>query len=149
MKGSANILGGELVLKVLGVHSDKFFVRPTVHSVSMFNKEGNPSNDLSMRLENNKFLHICGDNDWAFLALQLLEPIKDEAKRITKLVQDRKADTPTIKAVMLGKNDKRIMDVYFGGKGKCERILGLPVIVTDELNEVTFLVEDTNCLPFS
>ena len=115
----------------------------------MFNKEGNPSNDLSMRLENNKFLHICGDNDWAFLALQLLEPIKDEAKRITKLVQDRKAYTPTIKAVMLGKNDKRIMDVYFGGKGKCERILGLPVIVTDELNEVTFLVEDTNCLPFS
>ena len=148
MKGSANILGGELVLKVLGVHSDQFFVRPTVHSVSMFNKEGNPSNDLSMKLENNKFLHICGDNDWAFLALQLLEPIKDEAKRIMMLVQDRKVNTPAIKAVMLGKNDKRIMDVYFGGKGKCEKILGLPIIATDKLDEVTFLVEDTNSIPF-
>lgn len=148
MKGSANILGGELVLKVLGVHSDQFFVRPTVHSVGMFNKEGNPSNDLSMKLENNKFLHICGDNDWAFLALQLLEPIKDEAKRIMMLVQDRKVNTPAIKAVMLGKNDKRIMDVYFGGKGKCERILGLPVLTTEHLNEVSFLIEDTHELPF-
>lgn len=141
-------MSGELSLKVLGVHSDKFFVRPTVNSVSTFNKEGNPSNDLSMRLENNKFLHICGDNDWAFLALELLEPIKDEAKRILKMVQDRKSETPSIKAVMLGKNDKRIMDVYFGGRNKCERILGLPVIATNELNEVTFLVEDTNTLPF-
>ena len=130
----------------MSVYSDKFFVRPSHYSLS---NDDRPTNDLSMRVGNNEFFHICGDNDWAFLALQLLEPIKDEAKRITKLVQDRKADTPTIKAVMLGKNDKRIMDVYFGGKGKCERILGLPVIVTDELNEVTFLVEDTNCLPFS
>lgn len=141
-------MGGELALKVIEVYSDKFFVRPTVHSVSILNKEGNPSNDLSMRLENNKFLHICGDNDWAFLALELLEPIKNEAVRITKLVQDRKTETPTIKAVMLGKNDKRIMDVYFGGKGKCERILDLPVITTNNLNEVKFLVEDTNFIPF-
>lgn len=147
MKGSAKILGGELAIKIAKVRSDPSFVRPNIYSVAMGSKE--PSNDLTMISSTNETLHICGDNDWAFLALQLLEPIKDEAKRITKLVQDRKAETPTIKAVMLGKNDKRIMDVYFGGKGKCERIIGLPVIVTDELNEVTFLVEDTNYLPFS
>lgn len=95
-----------------------------------------------------EFLHICGDNDWAFLALDLLEPIMNEAKKIMKLVQNRKKQTPTIKAVILGKNDKRIMDVYFGGKGKCEKILGLPIIATDKLDEVTFLVEDTNSIPF-
>ena len=43
---------------------------------------------------------------------------------------------------MLGVNDKRIMDVYFGGYDKCKRILGIPVIVTNELNKVSFLVED-------
>ncbi len=144
MKGSANILGGELAIKVAKVRSDFSFVRPDIYSVT--NEE--PSNDLTMISSTNETLHICGNNDWAFLALELLEPIKNEAKRITKLVQDRKAETPTIKAVMLGKNDKRIMDVYFGGKGKCERILGLPVITTDNLNEVTFLVEDTNSIPF-
>lgn len=144
MKGSANILGGELAIKIAKVRSDFSFVRPDIYSVT--NQE--PSNDLTMISSTNETLHICGNNDWAFLALELLEPIKNEAKRITKLVQDRKAETPTIKAVMLGKNDKRIMDVYFGGKGKCERIIGLPVIVTDSLNEVTFLVEDTNSIPF-
>ena len=140
MKGSANILGGELSVKIKSIRSDKYFVRPW--------NECDVSNDLTMVLDNNEFLHICGNNDWAFLALQLLEPVKDEAKRITKLVQDRKADTPTIKAVMLGKNDKRIMDVYFGGKGKCDRILGLPVLTTEHLNEVSFLIEDTHELPF-
>ena len=144
MKGSAKYLGGELAIKVAKVRSDFSFVRPDIYSVT--NQE--PSNDLTMISSTNETLHICGNNDWAFLALELLEPIKNEAKRITKLVQDRNAETPTIKAVMLGKNDKRIMDVYFGGKGKCERIIGLPIIVTDNLNEVTFLVEDTNSIPF-
>lgn len=141
-------MSGELALKIIKVYSDKFFVRPSEHSINSFNKDKTPSNDLSMVMENNKTLHICGDNDWAFLALELLEPIKNEAKRITKLVQDRKAETPTIKAVTLGKNDKRIMDVYFGGKGKCDRILGLPVLTTEHLNEVSFLIEDTHELPF-
>ena len=141
-------MSGELAFKVLKVYSDKFFVRPSEFSISLFSKDKTPSNDLSMKIENNQTLHICGDNDWAFLALELLEPIKKEAKRIVELVQDRKGEKPNIKAVMLGKNDKRIMDVYFGGKGKCDRILGLPVIVTDNLNEVTYLVEDTNSIPF-
>ena len=130
---------GELSLKVKSVYSDKWFVRPLSDT---------PENDLSMRLENNEVFHICGDNDWAFLALELLKPIKNEANKIMRLVQDRKTENPRIKAVMLGKNDKRIMDVYFGGKGKCDRIFGLPVIETDELNKVKFLVEDTY-LPFS
>ena len=138
-------MGGELGLKVMSVYSDSGFVRPSQYHL---NSKGIITNDLSMKGVDGEFLHICGDNDWAFLALDLLEPIMNEAKKIMKLVQNRKKQTPTIKAVMLGKNDKRIMDVYFGGKGKCERILGLPVIVTDELNEVTFLVEDTNSIPF-
>lgn len=129
----------------MSIYSDNGFVRPSQYHL---NSKGIITNDLSMKGADGEFLHICGDNDWAFLALDLLEPIMNEAKKITKLVQDRKTQTPIIKAVILGKNDKRIMDVYFGGKGKCEKILGLPIIATDKLDEVTFLVEDTNSIPF-
>lgn len=134
-------MGGELSLKVEHVYSDSDFVRPTNFS---FRNAGIVSNDLSMTLEHDGCLHICGNNDWAFLALELLKPIKDEAMKIMGTVQDRLAEYPKIKAVMLGKNDKRIMDVYCGGKGKCDKLFGMPVIETDELNEVKFLVKDTN-----
>lgn len=138
-------MGGELSFKVKSVYSDRDFVRPSHYSLG---DVGTASNDLSISLGNNEYFHICGNNDWAFLALELLRPIKDEANKIMESIKCRKSEAPSIKAVMLGKNDKRIMDVYFGGKDKCNRILGLPVIVTDELNEVKFLVEDTY-LPFS
>ena len=127
-------MGGELVLKVKMVKSDNDFIRP-------FDFCGEIANDLTMITENDEFLHICGSNDWAFLVLELLEPIKKEAKKIIEVIKQNKPNT-SIKAVMLGRNDKRIMDVYFGGKGKCDRILGLPVVETKEANCIKFLVEE-------
>ena len=140
------MFSGELGLKIMSVRSDRYFVRPSYYSL---NNEHEASNDLSMQLEGGGLFHICGDNDWAFLALDLLKPIKNEAKKFVEAVQDRKNKSPKIKAVMLGKNDKRIMDVYFGGRDKCDKILGIPVIETDNLNEVEFLVEDTYIPPFN
>ena len=140
------MFGGELGFKVISVYSDKDFVRLSYYSLSNGTEV---SNDLSMHLYDGGHFHICGNNDWAFLALDLLKPIKDEAKKIVKTVHDRKNKSPKIKAVMLGKNDKRIMDVYFGGRGECDKILGIPVIETDNFNEVEFLVEDTYISPFN
>ena len=40
------------------------------------------------------------------------------------------------------------MDVYFGGKNKCNRIFGLPVITSDNLNEVSFLTNLEEEIPF-
>lgn len=131
-------MGGELTLKVKKVRSSYDFVRPSYDI----------SNDLTMILGENEYLHICGENDWAFLALELLEPINVAAREIVELVHRKKSETD-IKAVMLGRNDKRIMDVYFGGKDKCQRICDLPIITTDNLNEVTFLIEEVDEIPFS
>lgn len=124
-------MDGELTLKVKRVCSSHDFVRPSYDI----------SNDLTMILGEGGYLHICGENDWAFLALELLEPIKVAAKEIIELVEHKKRETD-IKAVMLGRNDKRIMDVYFAGKDKCQRICGLPIITTDNLNEIAFLVKE-------
>ena len=142
-------MGGELAFKVEKIFSDKYFVRPSEYSISLFNNEGTPSNDLSIKIQNGGYLHICGDNDWAYLALEILEPIKQEAIKLLEIITKRKSENPSIKAIMLGKNDKRIMDVYFGGKDKRERIFGIPVMTTDKFNEITFLIEDTDVvLPF-
>ena len=130
---------GELSLNIKSVYSDNWFVRPTEYSMS---NDDNATNDLVMESDIGERLYICGNNDWAFLALELLNPIKKEANRIIELIQERIREDSNIKAVMLGVNDKRIMDVYFGGHDKCKRILGIPVIITNELNKVSFLVED-------
>ena len=141
-------MGGELSFKIKSVYSDRDFIRPSRYSINTLNNEYEPTNDLSMQSDDGNYFHICGNNDWAFLALDLLKPIKDEAKSIIQCVKERKEKNPDIKAVMLGKNDKRIMDIYFGGKGRCDKIVGLPVITTEQLNEVKFLVEKEIFVPF-
>ena len=141
-------LGGELSFKIKSVYSDRDFIRPSRYSINTLNNKYEPTNDLSMQLDDGNYFHICGNNDWAFLALDLLKPIKDEAKSIIQCVKERKEKNPDIKAVTLGKNDKRIMDIYFGGKGRCDKIVGLPVITTEQLNEVKFLVEKEIFVPF-
>lgn len=133
-------MGGELSVNVKMVRSDKYFVRPW--------NDCDISNDLTMVLGDSEFLHICGDNDWAFLALELLEPILNEGKKIVKLITEAKASKPKLRAVVLGKNDKRIMDVYHGGRGKCEKVLGIPILTSERLDEITFLVEEDGELPF-
>lgn len=133
------IIGGELGLNILKVSSDRSYVRPDEERIS---------NDLTMHLTDGGYFHICGDNDWAFLAIELLEPIKAEVKSIMQKVKKYRENGVNIKAIVLGRNDKRIMDVYFGGKNKCDKIFGIPVITSDKHDLFECLVEYTDELPF-
>lgn len=135
----------EIGLKIERVETDKHFVRP---SEFFWDKDYRLMTDLILHEGEGKRVYICGSNDWAFLALDLTEPIKEEAKRILKGIQERKEQYPKLKAIELGKNDKRILDVFYGGRDKCKMIYGLPVIESDDINKVGYLVEDNFELPF-
>lgn len=147
LRGSDYIFGGELGFKVKSIIPDRYFVRPTEACISLLNDKKEPCNDLSLKFDGGT-LHICGDNDWAFLALEILKPIKEEALKIIETAHRLKSENKYIRAFALGKNDKRIMDVFMGGKDKCKEILGLPVIVSDEFNEVSGLIDYIEILPF-
>ena len=135
----------EIGLKIERVETDKHFVRP---SEFFLDKDYRLMTDLILHDGEGNKTYICGSNDWAFLALDLIEPIKEEAKRILKNIQERKEQYPKLKAIELGKNDKRILDVFYGGRDKCKRIYGLPIIESDVLNKVGYLVEENYELPF-
>lgn len=137
-------MGGEVVFKILSVKSDHWFVRP--------DKSYGRGNDLSMKTEDGWF-HICGDNDWGYLALQLLEPIYKEAEKILAAIDNSikvsKSENNNIRIIELGRNDKRIMDIRFGGKDKCTQINGIPVIVKDDVeNHIGYLIDYEAELPF-
>lgn len=133
------IIGGELGFDILKVSSDMRYIRPNDEKIS---------NDLTMHTIDGNFFHICGNNDWAFLALELLEPIKKEAKNIIQKVKNYIDSGINIKAIILGRNDKRIMDVYFGGRNKCEKIFGIPIIISDKKDLFEVLVEYEEHLPY-
>jgi len=143
MKEVMIIIGGELVINIKQVYSDPSFVRPKDLDFYAGSKY---CNDLSILDKDGSTLHICGDNDWGFLALELLKQIKIEAKRILEEILEEKRKVK-VAAVMLGRNDKRILDIYFGGKDTCKMIYGIPVIETENLNEIKYLTA-YNDLPF-
>lgn len=131
--------------RIKRVYLDRYSERP--YSSPSESAEG-ITNDLHIVTDKEECLHICGENDWAFLALDLLRPIREEARKIVETIEAKKREDKSIKAVALGKNDKRIMDIYFGGKDKCDKIRGLPVVNADEPNTIAFLVEKEEEYPF-
>jgi len=120
----------------------------------------NPCVDLTIKDSNNNYLHICGNNDWGYLALEILNPIKESAENLIEDVKERIArigDKPEV--IMLGINQQRIMDIYHGGKGKCTEISGIPIARTEKLKEFRFCgnihdkgIDENNvnavCMPF-
>lgn len=123
-------MGGELAINVEKVSIDE--------AISTFD-----NTDLRIVDKDGHILFICGKNDWAFLMLEALEPVKKRARDIVMKIGE-KIQENKIEAVVLGKKEKRDMDVFFGGEGKCNRILGFPVIESKEETCFKFLVEDKN-----
>lgn len=141
-------MNGELNITVKRLLLDRSVVRSDYFDSIVYSDGDAQFNDLSMEGENGEVLHICGKNDWAFLALDLLKPIKKEAEKIIKTVEFAKKHN-SVGAVVLGKNDKRIMDIYFGGKDSCTNILNIPVIFSEERDKVVCLIEPiTPEIPF-
>lgn len=139
---------GEIGVNVKEILHTRGMVRPNFYDCIPYGEDNEFFNDLSIMEESGECLHICGKNDWAFLALDILKPFKEEAEKIIKTVENSKK-SKCIGAVVLGKNDKRIMDVYFGGKDSCTSILGIPVVLSDVRDKVMCLVEPEEAeIPF-
>ena len=131
------IIGGELGINVKRVYSDNGFIRPGELYWSISKKYGN---DLSMEDIDGSHLHICGDNDWAYLAVDLLKPLLREANKlyleISKNIEKMKPEV-----VVVGKNDFRMLDVLHMVRDTEEGISiirNVPIVKGNFLNGVKF-----------
>lgn len=123
-------MGGELGIDIKNIGNSGNMVHPFGRD---HNLDGNACIDLSIYDKNGAVLHICGNNDWGYLALKMLQPIFKEAENLIMDVKERISrigDKP--EAIILGLNQQRIMDIYTGGKGKCTEIAGIPVARSTE-----------------
>lgn len=127
-------MGGELGIKIKSVATSSDMTHPYT------DYRDTACIDLSMYDENGSVLHICGDNDWGYLALDLLKPILKEAENLITDVKTRISrigDRP--EAIILGLNQQRIMDIYYGGKGKCTEIAGIPIARSKEIKAFRYV----------
>ena len=120
-------MGGELGIKIKTVRTDGI-------------EKSGKGIDLTMISEDGQYLHICGDNDWGYFALDMLKPIYKYAEDLIGDVKTRIArigDKP--EAIILGINQQRVMDIYCGGKGKCTEIAGIPIARSNEIKAFRYV----------
>ena len=86
--------------------------------------------DLSLFGDDNHWLHICGDNDWGYLSLEVIKPILQEANsiycEILKNIDDRKPEV-----ILVGRNEFRMLDILHiarDGEEGISIIKGIPVV---------------------
>lgn len=128
------IIGGELCFKVAKVYSDRSFIRPD-------GKFGFSGNDLSMMNTDKEYLHICGENDWGYLAVELLKPLLQEANKLYIEISSQ-VDNLNPEVILVGKNDFRLLDILHTVRDSefgISVIKGVPVVKGDFLNGVKYL----------
>lgn len=137
-------MGGELCINVKLVKSDNHFVKP-------FNSN-NPSNDLTMVDEDGKYLHICGNNDWAYFAAELLKPVLKTGQELySEIFTKVSKDNPEV--VLVGRNEFRLLDIVQTVRDLEQGapvIMGVPVVKGNFANGIKYLgkMETEECLPF-
>lgn len=127
-------MGGEIGINVVELKIDE-----CMHS---------KYSDLLLKGDRDDRLYICGENDWAFLMLDALKPIKEKSKNLMRKVLQKRNAGVDIKAIVLGKTEKRYLDIYFGGKGKCNKLYGYPIVESPEKTCFEILVKHDDTLPF-
>lgn len=140
-------IGGELVLQVEKVKSDGNFTRPNESFYDINRRYGN---DLNI-FEKDSLLHICGNNDWAYLAVDLLKPLLREANKLYYEISKRISDVRP-EVVVVGKNDFRMLDILHLVRDTEEGvsiIKNVPIVKGNFLNGVKFFgKKDIEELPF-
>ena len=129
------MLGGELGIKIKSIRTNGI-----THPYRLENDENKISIDLSITSDDGNYLHICGENDWGYLALEIIKPIYKEAENLINDVKSRVSkigDKPEV--IILGLNQQRIMDIYCGEKGKCTEIAGIPIARSNEIKEFRYI----------
>ena len=120
-------MGGEFGIKIKIVRTDGIEVSGKGIDLTIISEEG-------------QYLHICGDNDWGYFALDMLKPIYKYAEDLIGDVKTRIAkigDKPEV--IILGLNQQRVMDIYCGGKGKCTEIAGVPIARSSEIKAFRYV----------
>ena len=136
-------MGGEFAINVSKVRSDNWFVKPL--------KPDNPSNDLTMVDSEGKYLHICGDNDWGYLAVELLKPILKTGNELYCEISS-KINELDPEVVLVGKTEYRILDILHIARDSEQGIAvikGVPIVKGNFDNGVKYLGKrEMNYLPF-
>lgn len=132
-------IGGELGIKVVRVEPDSECIRP-------YDGYGHRRmTDLNLFGDDDHWLHICGDNDWGYLALEVLKPILQTAIGIHEEIIDHiSVSDPEV--ILVGRNDFRLLDILHiarDGEEGISVIRGIPVVKGDFDNGVRFLGKKT------
>lgn len=140
---------GEIVVKVVSLGNN------TQQYVKPYKLTGGVSTDLDLHCEDGTVFHICGNNDWGYLALEILEPITKYAKKAIRDIKERIANTYLPEIIFVDDVIYRNLDIYFKSIGEKEiTISGVPVLkeYTDRKG-IRFSTEqrkiDTEELPFT
>lgn len=129
------IIGGELGIKVMKIRPDSDGVRPYDgygHKRMM---------DLSLFGDDDHWLHLCGDNDWGYLALEILKPILQETNRLYYEISNN-INSHKPEVVLVGRNEFRMLDILHiarDGEEGISVILGVPIVKGDFDNGVKYL----------
>lgn len=145
-------MNGEIGLKIKKVSCSNDLIRP------LSEYRDNPAIDLAIQTTDDGFFHICGDNDWGYLALEAIKPILKEGIQLElKILEDVQKYKPEV--IVLGKNDFRIFDILHtarDGEYGIKMFRGVPVVKGKFLdgikyygknNEIEFPITKT-VLPF-
>ena len=110
--------------------------------------------DMTFHIKDDGWLHICGENDWAYLLSDALLPFLNYAQQVFTKIDERLGDydgTPEV--IVLGKNEFRAVDVLHRIRGMGDPIevyKGITVIQADNFNKIELLgKQDYNELPFA
>lgn len=119
-------IGGELGVNVKDIKRDKDIVRP-------YHLACKNSMDLSLLTDDNSWLHICGDNDWGYLALEVLKPILQTGVKLNSEILNQISEkNPEV--VVVGRNDFRILDILHTARDSEKGISvihGVPIVMGD------------------
>lgn len=99
--------------------------------------------DLSMFSDDNQLLHICGENDWGYLALEVLKPILKEGVLLNREIMNG-IDKNKPEVVLVGRNDYRILDILHTARDSEEGISvihGVPIVKGNFNNGIKYLGE--------
>ncbi len=110
--------------------------------------------DLNLLGDDAHWLHLCGENDWGYLALEVLKPILQTAIGIHgEIVSHINESKPEV--ILVGRNDFRLLDILHiarDGEEGISIIRGIPVVKGDFDNGIKYLgkkTKDDTELPFT
>lgn len=126
-------MGGELGIKIAKAYGSREIVRPY--------GEYSEYIDLTIESATRENLHICGANDWGYLAADILKPVIKEAYRVyAQITNGILKNNPEV--ILLGRNEYRLIDIYRQLRNEQDtetQIMKVPYVKGDFANGIKYL----------